>query len=235
LPFGKGQWFPSEHCELRDEQTGTVVHRLTSQASVNHHLYFLNRSFTPDGKTVVFTSYRDGRANLYELAFPDGPLRQLTEGEGLHPFSACLSHSGTEIFFTREGSVYRLHRENLEEVCLARFSKAQLGECNLSGNGRWLVTAIRQDGHAGIAVIRTDGRESGVLLRWPKTVIHPQFHPLNDNVIEFDGLKVYVDAMSGMYLDGVKIDYIESLEGSGFKIENPNATGSCGCGHSFQA
>jgi len=185
LPFGKGQWFPSEHCELRDEQTGTVVHRLTSQASVNHHLYFLNRSFTPDGKTVVFTSYRDGRANLYELAFPDGPLRQLTEGEGLHPFSACLSHSGTEIFFTREGSVYRLHRENLEEVCLARFSKAQLGECNLSGNGRWLVTAIRQDGHAGIAVIRTDGRESGVLLRWPKTVIHPQFHPLNDNVIEF--------------------------------------------------
>jgi iron-sulfur cluster assembly protein len=41
--------------------------------------------------------------------------------------------------------------------------------------------------------------------------------------------------MSGMYLDGVKIDYIESLEGSGFKIENPNATGSCGCGHSFQA
>ena len=57
----------------------------------------------------------------------------------------------------------------------------------------------------------------------------------NDNVIEFDGLKVYVDAMSGMYLDGVKIDYIESLEGSGFKIENPNASGSCGCGQSFQA
>jgi len=57
----------------------------------------------------------------------------------------------------------------------------------------------------------------------------------NDNVIEFDGLKVYVDAMSGMYLDGVRIDYIESLEGSGFKIENPNATGSCGCGQSFQA
>jgi iron-sulfur cluster assembly accessory protein len=57
----------------------------------------------------------------------------------------------------------------------------------------------------------------------------------NDNVLEIDGLKVYVDAMSGMYLDGVKIDYIESLEGSGFKIENPNASGSCGCGQSFQA
>lgn len=57
----------------------------------------------------------------------------------------------------------------------------------------------------------------------------------NDNVLDFDGLKVYVDAMSGMYLEGVKIDYIESLEGSGFKIENPNSTGTCGCGQSFQA
>ncbi len=57
----------------------------------------------------------------------------------------------------------------------------------------------------------------------------------NDNVMELGGLKVYVDAMSGMYLDGVQIDYIETLEGSGFKIENPNATGTCGCGHSFTA
>ena len=57
----------------------------------------------------------------------------------------------------------------------------------------------------------------------------------NDQVLEFDGLKVYVDPMSGMYLDGVQIDYIESLEGSGFKIENPNSSGTCGCGHSFQA
>jgi iron-sulfur cluster assembly accessory protein len=57
----------------------------------------------------------------------------------------------------------------------------------------------------------------------------------NDQVLEMNGLKVYVDAMSGMYLEGVKIDYIESIDGSGFKIENPNASGTCGCGHSFSA
>jgi iron-sulfur cluster assembly accessory protein len=55
----------------------------------------------------------------------------------------------------------------------------------------------------------------------------------NDQVLDFDGLRVYVDAMSGMYLQGTQIDYIESLEGTGFKIENPNTSGSCGCGHSF--
>ena len=57
----------------------------------------------------------------------------------------------------------------------------------------------------------------------------------NDRVLEFDGLKVFVDAMSELYLDEVKIDYVDSLEGSGFKIENPKATGSCGCGSSFSA
>ena len=57
----------------------------------------------------------------------------------------------------------------------------------------------------------------------------------NDHVLDMNGLKVYVDPMSGMYLDGVSIDYIDSLEGSGFKIENPNASGTCGCGSSFTA
>jgi iron-sulfur cluster assembly accessory protein len=56
----------------------------------------------------------------------------------------------------------------------------------------------------------------------------------NDQVLEVEGLKVYVDAMSGMYLQGARIDYLETLQGSGFKIENPNSSGSCGCGHSFQ-
>jgi len=55
----------------------------------------------------------------------------------------------------------------------------------------------------------------------------------NDQVFDFGGLTVYVDAMSHMYLDAVEVDYVDSLQGSGFKIENPKATGSCGCGHSF--
>jgi iron-sulfur cluster assembly protein len=54
-----------------------------------------------------------------------------------------------------------------------------------------------------------------------------------DNVYEFEGLKVLVDQMSEMYLEGVSIDYIETLEGSGFKFNNPNVKSTCGCGSSF--
>jgi iron-sulfur cluster assembly protein len=51
--------------------------------------------------------------------------------------------------------------------------------------------------------------------------------------MEFGGLNVFIDAMSMMYLESVTIDYVDGLQGSGFKIENPDATGTCGCGSSF--
>lgn len=49
-----------------------------------------------------------------------------------------------------------------------------------------------------------------------------------------DGYKILIDRFSAPYLEGIKIDYVTSLAGAGFKIENPNASGSCGCGHSFK-
>lgn len=54
-----------------------------------------------------------------------------------------------------------------------------------------------------------------------------------DKVFDFDGLKVYVDATSLMYITGASIDYVETLEGAGFKFENPNVKSTCGCGSSF--
>ena len=54
-----------------------------------------------------------------------------------------------------------------------------------------------------------------------------------DKSFEFDGLKVFVDATSLMYLNGCVVDYVESLEGAGFKFENPNVKSTCGCGSSF--
>ncbi len=54
-----------------------------------------------------------------------------------------------------------------------------------------------------------------------------------DKTFEFEGLKVYIDATSLMYLQGASVDYIETLEGAGFKFENPNVKSTCGCGSSF--
>ena len=55
-----------------------------------------------------------------------------------------------------------------------------------------------------------------------------------DSEFELHGVKVVVDPASAEYLKGATVDFVESLKESGFKVDNPNASGSCGCGHSFQ-
>jgi iron-sulfur cluster assembly accessory protein len=55
----------------------------------------------------------------------------------------------------------------------------------------------------------------------------------NDVVIEQDGIRIYLDELSAEHLKGTTIDYVVSLQKSGFKFINPNATRTCGCGESF--
>jgi iron-sulfur cluster assembly protein len=57
----------------------------------------------------------------------------------------------------------------------------------------------------------------------------------DDMVVEADGFKVFVDPFSAQYIGGVIIDYVSSMQGSGFTFKNPNSTGGCGCGSSFSA
>ncbi|MGL4305392.1 MAG: HesB/IscA family protein [Mycobacteriaceae bacterium] len=54
-----------------------------------------------------------------------------------------------------------------------------------------------------------------------------------DLVVEFDGVKLAVDRMSAPYVEGASIDFVDTIEKQGFTIDNPNATGSCACGDSF--
>jgi len=55
-----------------------------------------------------------------------------------------------------------------------------------------------------------------------------------DKTYGYGGLKIFVDQASMLYLDGAEVDYVETLEGSGFKFNNPQVKSTCGCGSSFQ-
>lgn len=54
-----------------------------------------------------------------------------------------------------------------------------------------------------------------------------------DTVVETGGLNIFIDPHSAPMLNGVTVDFVDSMEGSGFKFDNPNAANSCGCGKSF--
>jgi iron-sulfur cluster assembly protein len=57
----------------------------------------------------------------------------------------------------------------------------------------------------------------------------------DDLVVQHDGFRLFVDPFSAQYINQVVIDYVSSMQGSGFTFKNPNATGGCGCGSSFSA
>lgn len=169
------------------EENGVEVYRMTSAPSINHSTYFLQCPLTPDGRTMLFTSYRGGAAQLYSVEeFPHGPVRQWTSGEPIHPFSAAIHPDGERVFFVRGGEVWEILRGTLAERLVARLEGGQLGELSLGQNGEWIAAAARQNGRCGIAVGRAGG-SGWRLIEFPRTVIHPQFHPLEPEWIEFAG------------------------------------------------
>ncbi|MBK6306207.1 MAG: iron-sulfur cluster assembly accessory protein [Gemmatimonadetes bacterium] len=57
----------------------------------------------------------------------------------------------------------------------------------------------------------------------------------DDYIVQHEGFRMFVDPFSAQYINQVIIDYVSSMQGSGFTFKNPNATGGCGCGSSFSA
>jgi iron-sulfur cluster assembly accessory protein len=84
---------------------------------------------------------------------------------------------------------------------------------------------------AGLRVSVLPGGCSGF-----KYSLNIEERPLEDDMVsDVNGVRVFVDGFSAQYLSGVTIDYVSSMQGSGFTFTNPNATGGCGCGSSFTA
>ncbi|MEM3086414.1 MAG: iron-sulfur cluster insertion protein ErpA [Halobacteria archaeon] len=92
------------------------------------------------------------------------------------------------------------------------------------------VMAQEKKNGAGLRVFVSGGGCSG--FRYGMSFDEPR---ADDEVAEQHGVKLIVDANSLRFLKGSSIDWVEDFSGAGFKIENPNATRSCGCGQSFEA
>lgn len=84
---------------------------------------------------------------------------------------------------------------------------------------------------AGLRVSVLPGGCSGF-----KYSLNIEERPLEDDmVVEVNGVRVFIDGFSAQYLSGITVDYVTSMQGSGFTFSNPNSSGGCGCGSSFTA
>lgn len=96
-----------------------------------------------------------------------------------------------------------------------------------------LKTLLEESGiqDAGLRVWVAGGGCSGLQYQMAIDDSQPEE---TDMVFDSHGVRIYVDSLSIRYMDGSCIDYVEDMFGGGFKIDNPNAISSCGCGSSFQ-
>jgi len=212
----KGQRLPTEYSLHRDRVTGAHVHQLTSHPSTNHATYFLQSSFTPDGLTMVFISNRTGDWQLFAVTgFPGGDIVQLTDGEPIHPFSPAFHPAGDRVFFVRGSGIWWLRLDTLAEGCVIDFGGGSMGECSFDASGEWLVAAVKKDGQSGLAAGRADGTNWQVI-PFPRTVIHPQFHPLEPEWIEFAGDPA--PRMHRVWRDGTDLECLHLHDNNEFVV-----------------
>ena len=186
--YAKASVHPSELREFQDDQTGAHIYQLTNDTSINHNLYFLTSSFTPDQAHLIFTSYRSGKPSFFKLAFPNGDIVQLTDADEVHGYSGVISKDGTELFYTQADAIKAIHLDTLEERVLAAFPGGSLGECSVSADERFIVTAMKRADKSHITVTATDGSGGEVIYTSPdQTIIHPQFHPKHPDLIAYSG------------------------------------------------
>ncbi len=160
--------------------------QITDGPAINHPSYFLQSSFYPGGSSLFFTSYRTGAPQLFDISLSAGETRQLTRDAPIHPFSPALHPEGRELVLTRGNQLIALDRDTLAVRVILDLPGAQLGECSIDPRGEWLVAAYKRGASNGLAVARFDG-SSAHTVPFPRTVIHPQFHPLEPEWIEFAG------------------------------------------------
>jgi iron-sulfur cluster assembly protein len=92
------------------------------------------------------------------------------------------------------------------------------------------IMATQQPAPAGLRIAVVGGGCSG----FSYSMAFENTPNMLDKTYDYRGLKLFVDQASLLYLDGAEVDYVETLEGSGFKFNNPQVKSTCGCGSSFQ-
>jgi oligogalacturonide lyase len=169
-----------------DRVTGARIRQVTDSPAINHPTYFLQSSFLPGDRSMFFTSYRSGSPQLFEVSLDSEETRQLTSGAPIHPYSPALHPGGEFLIVTRRGGLWAIHCSTLEERCIVSDPEAQMGECSISRDGEWLTAAYKRGAESGLVAGRFDG-SGWHSMAFPRTVIHPQFHPLEPEWIEFSG------------------------------------------------
>lgn len=190
----KGDIFPIEVKTLKSGGTANDVIRLTDLTYPSNHLYFTNRSFTPDGERIVFLSNREGGFDLYCHKLKGSMVQQLTEGRNLDYFP-FISWDGRRVFFGEGSGVWCVSFDGLEETKLLDVSElvhkqvTRVGGTFQSYDGTQLVFFYEAydmyslTANFGLVVLSLETGKAKIIVEGKQPVRHCQYCPLDNDLI----------------------------------------------------
>ncbi len=164
------------------------VVRITDEGHAANHLYFHNRSFSPDNRKVVYQSERDGGNNLFVMDMETNLVTQMTENKNLDYFG-YISRDGEKIFFGEDGCIKAVRFDNLEEEIVVNAKKlvgAGVTKCSgafQSWDGRKLVCFYEAAPDFGLIVLDFETGEERIIIHGEQPLRHCQFCPKDDDLI----------------------------------------------------
>jgi oligogalacturonide lyase len=131
-----------EFYEYIDEYTGKTVTRLTSPENLCHHPYFYNNLFTKDSKHIIYAIEKCGIRDFYKMNIESGVSIQLTEGGGIHDFSANLSNDDKFLYFRKGNNIIKMSMASLEEEIIYSTPEGWSGYHNpgISSDEKFIAT-----------------------------------------------------------------------------------------------
>lgn len=181
----KGKTYQFSLTQMESRGVSPKLMRLTDPAYTCNHLYFHNRSFSPDDKQVVFQSTLDGGNNLFIMELETGKVTQLTEGYELDYF-AYMDREGKRVFFGADGCIKAVDIQSLQEEVIVdaqKLVKEKVTKCSgpfPSWDGKRLVCFYEARPDFGLIVTDLLSGESKVIAHGEQHLRHCQFCP-NDN------------------------------------------------------
>ena len=183
-------------------------------------------------------------ASVYRSAAPIGPLPCRTNGHANGPIGTCRTRVARCYTFQSDIAVHAptWRQENTKPMTMSEQPRESISLNGALIPSETLVSVTDAAARKVIELRSREGKEEARLRLFVKSGGCSGFSyglafddrvNEGDKVEDHDGVPIVIDQFSQQYVDGAEIDYVDSLMGSGFAINNPNAVSSCACGSSF--
>jgi Tol biopolymer transport system component len=186
----KGQTFTFTPTKMEDKGISPNVIRLTDERYTCNHMYFHNRSFTPDDKFVIFQSMMHGTNNLYKLELATNTVTKLTHGYDIDYFG-YPSRDGKKVYFGVAGCIRTVDLDTCEEEVILRAQdlvKENVTKCSgafPSWDGKKLVCFYEAMPDFGLIVLDLVTGDKKIIIHGDQPLRHCQFCPNDHNLIMY--------------------------------------------------